>query len=158
MSTERDEADEHARVHAWDWFALHTGQRMQTFNYFLVATAFLAAGYAALLENSPKPAAGIALVGAWIGYWFTRLDRRARQLIRAGESALRVAQARLAERAQNPSINILECVEQPERYASSYSLVIAVLEWSIVLAFLVATAYATFADKSTFYYLLSPRG
>jgi hypothetical protein len=155
MSTDRDDPDGSARTHAWDWFSLHTGQRLQTFNFFLVATAFVAAGYATLLDNSPKAAAGVALVGAWIAYWFTRLDRRARQLIRAGEAALRVSQARLAERAQNPSIKILEAVEQPERHASSYSLVIAVVEWSVVLAFAVATIYAAFADKSLFSALLS---
>jgi len=33
-----DEPDGAPLKHAWDWFALHASQRMQTFNFLLVAT------------------------------------------------------------------------------------------------------------------------
>ena len=144
MSKDLGDLELGARTHAWDWFALHAGQRMQTFNYFLVATAFLAAAYASLLDKSPGAAAGVAVIGAWVGYWFTRLDRRIRQLINAGEAALVVAQARLAESTGIQSIKMLEHVMLPEPGASSYRQVIAVLEWSIVATFSAATVYALF--------------
>ena len=38
-----DEIAKQAREHAWNWFALHATQRMQAFNFFVVATAFLIA-------------------------------------------------------------------------------------------------------------------
>ena len=34
-----DEIAKQAREHAWNWFALHATQRMQAFNFFMVATA-----------------------------------------------------------------------------------------------------------------------
>ncbi len=142
MPHDQDEIVKHARDHAWDWFALHAGQRMQSFNYFIVAVAFLTGGYASLLEKRPWIAVGTALMGAWIAVWFNRLDRRTRQLISAGESALGVAQARLAERAEIPEVKILECVKQPARGASSYSQIIGVIEWTICFGFMVAAIYA----------------
>jgi hypothetical protein len=93
-----------AREHAWDWFALHAAQRMQTFNFFLVATAFLIAGYASLLEKHRWAAFGVALLGAWLAFWFNRLDTRSRQLVKAGERALAVLQAQLAATALNPRL------------------------------------------------------
>jgi hypothetical protein len=35
-----DEIAKQAREHAWNWFALHATQRMQAFNFFVVATAY----------------------------------------------------------------------------------------------------------------------
>ena len=45
MTTPPDpvEIAKQAREHAWNWFALHATQRMQAFNFFVVATAFLIA-------------------------------------------------------------------------------------------------------------------
>ena len=60
---------------------------MQAFNFFLVATAFLVAGYASLLEKHPGIAAIVSLIGAWIGFWFIRLERRTCQLIKAEKAS-----------------------------------------------------------------------
>jgi hypothetical protein len=84
--------------HAWQWFSLHAQQRMQTFNFFLAATAFLVAEYAAILEKLPLVALVVSIVGAWIAFWFTRLDNRTRQLIDAGEAVLRIYQEELARK------------------------------------------------------------
>jgi hypothetical protein len=97
-----NEIAKQAREHAWNWFALHATQRMQAFNFFVVATAFL------------------ALVGAWLTFWFNRLDARSYQLVEAGEDALRVSQARLARLADNQSLMILDAVDEPAPGASSY--------------------------------------
>ena len=79
------DSQKEARNHAWSWFALHANQRMQTFNYFLIATAFLFAAYGALLDKNRVAAVGVAILGAWLSFWFNRLDRRTRQLVNAGE-------------------------------------------------------------------------
>ena len=63
-SLEPNDAASARRVHAWNWFVLHSGQRMQAFNFFLVATAFLIAGYVSLLEKNRWAAFGVALLGA----------------------------------------------------------------------------------------------
>jgi hypothetical protein len=65
---EMNEIAKMALEHAWNWFNLHAAQRMQTFNFFLVATAFLIAAYASLLEKLPLAALAVALIGAWISF------------------------------------------------------------------------------------------
>jgi hypothetical protein len=130
-----------AREHAWDWFALHAAQRMQTFNFFLVATAFLMAGYASLLEKHLGAALGVALLGAWLAFWFNRLDTRSRQLVKAGERALVASEAWLATEAAIADLKIVEAVEQPDPGTSSYRHVINVIQWTIFGVFLLGAGY-----------------
>jgi len=143
-----DEIAKQAREHAWNWFALHATQRLQAFNFFVVATAFLIAAYASLLDKAPAAAAVLAMVGAWLAFWFNRLDARNCQLVEAGEDALRVSQARLASLAENSHLMILDAVERPASGASSYRRVINVIQWTIITLFLLAAIYATWFATS----------
>jgi hypothetical protein len=136
------EIEKQAREHAWNWFALHATQRMQAFNFFVVAAAFLIAAYAFILEEHPAAAAVLALVGAWLTFWVNRLDARSRQLVDAGEDALRVSQARLASVADNQSLKMLDAVDEPAPGASTYRRVITVIQWSIFALFLFGAIYA----------------
>ena len=142
MPMDKDEINKISLDHAWNWFALHAAQRMQTFNYFLIVTGFMVAGYSSLLENQNSVAIGVALLGAWVSYWFSRLDSRTRQLIKAGEETLKLLQARLATRAKLQEINMLANVERTDLGASSYTKVIFVIEWSVTAGFLIAAIYA----------------
>jgi hypothetical protein len=142
MPSDSDEIAKQAREHAWNWFSLHAAQRMQAFNFFVVATAFLIAAYASLLDENPGAAAVLAVVGAWLTLWFNRLDARTRQLVEAGEDALRVSQARLASLADNQSLMILDAVDEPAPGASSYRRVITVIQWTIFALFLLGALYA----------------
>jgi hypothetical protein len=119
---------------------------MQTFNFSLVATAFLIAGYASLLERHRGAAVGVALLGAWLALWFSRLDMRSRQLIKAGERALVALEAELSGTAGIAALKILEAVEQPEPGTSSYRRVIHVIQWTIFVVFLLGAAYAVWFD------------
>ena len=122
MTDDRSETANQALEHAWNWFSLHAAQRMQTFHFFLVATAFLMAAYAALLEKHRWVALVVACVGAWIAFWFTRLDNRTWQLIKAGEDVLKICQSGLAKSAGIPALDMLQAVERPTDGASSYGL------------------------------------
>src|SRR5262245_55649576 len=104
-----DEIAKQAREHAWSWFALHGTQRMQVFNFFVVATAFLIAAYASLLEKHPAAALVLAISGAWLTFWFNRLEARSRQLVKAGERALAAPQVRLASLTENPDLKYPGC-------------------------------------------------
>ena len=137
-----DDIAKQAREHAWNWFALHATQRMQALNFFVVATAFLIAAYASILEKHPAAAAVLALAGAWLTFWFNRLDARSYQLVEAGEDALRVSQARLASLADNQSLMILDALDEPAPGASSYRRVITLIQWTIIALFLLAAIYA----------------
>lgn len=137
-----DNASKDALEHAWSWLSLHAAQRMQSFNFFLIATAFLVAAYGAVIEKHPILAVGIAVLGAWISLWFNRLERRTRQLVKAGEAVLKRCQQRLAELTEIPELTILEHVETKVPGSSSYAKVINVIQWSLFAGFLVGAAYA----------------
>jgi len=138
----RDSFSKDALDHAWHWFALHAGQRMQSFNFFLIATAFPVAGYAASLKDHRPVAIGIGILGAWISAWFNRLENRTRQLVKAGENALGPSQERLAAATGISALSILATVEVKAPGSSSYSRVISVMQWTIFLGFVVAATYA----------------
>lgn len=142
MALDPDEIAKHARDHAWDWFSLHAGQRMQTFNFFLVATAFLFAAYSTLLEKHRGAALCIALLGAWLTFWFNRLDKRTRQLVKAGERALMPSEQRLDALTGSHEIRIVSAVEVPASGTSSYRVIINVVQWTIFAVFLLGAAYA----------------
>jgi hypothetical protein len=139
---DQGDIEKQAREHAWNWFALHAGQRMQTFNFFLVATAFLIAGYASLLEKHRGGAFGVSLLGAWLAFWFNRLDARSRQLVKASERALTALEAQLSAASGMADLNIVAAVERPEPGASSYRRVIKVIQWTLFATFLAGAAYA----------------
>jgi hypothetical protein len=78
----------------------------------------------------------------WLAVWFNRLDARTRQLVEAGEDALRVSQARLANLANNHALMILDAVDEPAPGASSYRRVITVIQTTIFALFLGGFLYA----------------
>jgi hypothetical protein len=156
-SPDPNEIAKQAREHAWNWFAFHAAQRMQAFNFFVVATAFLIAAYASLLEKNPGAAAVLAAVGAWLTIWFNRLEARSRQLVMVGERALTVSQRRLADLAENPDLMILDAAEPPRfaagdsfycrvvkgiKMISSYRCVITVIQSTIFVLFVLAAIHA----------------
>ena len=142
---DRDAAAKQALDHAWNWFALHSSQRMQTFRFFLIGTAFLGAAYGSLLEEHRYAAVAVALVGAWLGFWFNQLDTRTSELIKASESVLKTAQARLADQSGVSELKIVETVEQAPHGGASHRVVMAVIQWTIVAVFLLGAAYGLLA-------------
>lgn len=142
MTGSPDELSKQAFDHAWNWFCVHAAQRMQSFNYFLISAAFLIAAYGSLLDKFHWAALIVGAVGAWISFWFVRLDNRTLQLIEAGRNALKPFQSRLAKETNIPALAIIENVSTNIDGASSYTTVIHTIEWTMVGVFLAAAAYA----------------
>jgi len=96
------------RSQAWDYFALHAKQRMDSFQYFLVV-AGLATGAVATLATSPngnRAVAGVvALFLALLSFTFWKLDVRNRLLIKHAEAALKSIESgmTLSEGQDRPS-------------------------------------------------------
>lgn len=137
-----DEPSRAAFEHGWDWFSLHAAQRMQAFNFFLVATAFIVAAYGTVLEKHPAVAVGMSLLGAWIAFWFNRLERRSKQLVKAGEAVLMPVEETLAALTGIPAVAIIAAVETKPRGVSSYAKVISAIQWTVLFGFLAGAAYA----------------
>jgi hypothetical protein len=131
-----------AREYAWNWFALHAAQRMQTFNFFLVVTGFLVAAYASLLDKNHAAAMVIAMLEAWLAIWFNRIDIRSRELVKAGERALAAIEVALAKSTSIDHLIIVSQVENVGPGSSSYRRVIAIIKWTIFWVSLVGACYA----------------
>ena len=54
----------------------------------------------------------------------------------------------LAQQAGIPELNILRDVDDPARHASTYRVVIGVIEWTMLVLFLAGAAYALCLIKS----------
>jgi hypothetical protein len=137
-----DPAYRAALDHAWAWFTVHASQRLQLVNFWIVSVAFLTT---ALVTTMTTKNWGIgclvALAGALITLCFHGLERRTRQLVRAGEAALRKFQLDLAMQASVPEMEMLSAADKPGRLGS-YGDVIRVMHWSVFTAFLTAAIFA----------------
>jgi len=80
------------REYAWNYFQLHAGQRMASFNFFVVIAALLAVALAGALKKDSEStivgiAVGLSLMGVSFVFW--KLDQRVRYLIKHAEAALK---------------------------------------------------------------------
>ena len=130
--------------HAWGWFSMHAAQRMQVVGFFFVGVAFLTSAYTfALNADRPEASAVIAVAGALVAFLFRRLDIRTRELVKAGEAAMRESEKRLKNVTGIAEIELVDAVETPQTPFTSYGQVIAALQWAACGAFLVAALVAT---------------
>ncbi len=129
--------------YAWNYFSLHSGQRLQSVNFFIIAAAFLAGAYVtATVGGRPGLAIGLSIVGAFSSLIFYRIERRIRELIHAAEAALRPIEKAMASQTEIPNLLILEKVEAVTPGAWHYSKVFRTLYITVGLAFAVAAIYA----------------
>ena len=116
---------------------------MEGLNFFLVASALLVSAFgAAVTAKMDAVAMGIALLGSWVSLWFNRLDRRANELVKAGEAPMKVLQRRLAQAVAVPELAMLDRVEEPHTRWTSYSRVIDVFHATTFRAFGAGAVYA----------------
>jgi hypothetical protein len=107
--------------HAWNWFSLHATQRLLGVNFFLIAAAFLSGTYvSALYYHLPGVAAGVSALGLVFSLAFYMLESRIRELLKAGEDALKPAQRKLAELTGVDEFNISERVEKARYPLTAY--------------------------------------
>jgi hypothetical protein len=127
--------------YVWGWFALHSAQRMQLVNFWLLSTAFLVTAYVgAVSTKNFVVAIGVSLAGVATSIGFCQLDIRTRQLVRVAEMAL----ARLDR--QRGLAHELRLVarghEIRHHWYESYRVVIRSLQLVIALLFACALIYS----------------
>lgn len=122
--------------HAWAWFDLHAGQRMQFVNFWLVASAFLASALVSALSRD-RFALGVALslTGFVATACFYRLERRTRALVRIGEDAMRHAQRVLARRTGIKELELVSAADGHSRVLGGYGQIIRLLHGTAAVAF-----------------------
>lgn len=77
-----------ARSHAWEYFALHAGQRMALFNYFTAFVGLLAAGIGVGFDRLPGASLALGLLLSLVSLTFAKLDARVSLLIKHAEKAI----------------------------------------------------------------------
>ena len=136
--------DRDAQQYAWNWFALHSGQRMQLVNFWLVAVAFLGAAYVQAATSNLRPiAVGVAMSGAIASAAFALLDARTRRLVQVAEEMLQI----LEEKGRVPEgpneVRLIERAHAARRgRIFSYRVIIEGLQIVIALLFTGAAIYA----------------
>jgi amino acid permease len=94
------------RDYAWAYFQLHAGQRLQSFNFFLIVAGLLAGGITNLLKDggaSQWIAAVLGLALTFFSLVFWRLEERTKHLVKNAEKALKYLEAQedLADEHEN---------------------------------------------------------
>jgi hypothetical protein len=133
-----------AQSYAWNWFALHAGQRLQLVNFWLVAIAFLAAAFVqARASHLVAIAFGVSVTGVVSSLAFIRLDIRTRQLVRVAENALRAFEETQTAGGMDEIYELVKASDQVRRsWLDSYRVVIQGLQLSVALIFFLAAIYS----------------
>lgn len=134
-----------AQTYAWNWFALHAGQRLQLVNFWLVAVAFLATAFVQATASRLHPVAiGVSLTGAISSFAFMWLDIRTQQLIQVAENALQQFEENFVAAGQNSSIQLVHASSLIRKSRlESYRFIIRGLQLSVAVMFGLAFIYAT---------------
>lgn len=134
-------------TYAWNWFALHSGQRMQLVNFWLVSVAFLGAAFVqARASNLVPVAVGVSAAGAVSSIAFLLLDRRTRDLVQVAERALRKLENDRSTAGAHLSTRLVHEAHVARSSAvGSYRLVIQGLQAIVAVLFAAAGAYSLLA-------------
>jgi hypothetical protein len=129
--------------HAWAWFQLHAGQRMQLVNFWLVASAFLASALVTAASRSHYALSLIlGLSGLVATVCFHRLEHRTRRLVHVGEGAIRHLQRTMAEATGIDELEMVLAADHHSRILGGYGQIIRVLHAAGALAFAGAAVWS----------------
>lgn len=133
-----------AQTYAWNWFALHAGQRLQLVNFWLVAVAFLAAAFVqAQAGHLVAIAFGVSVTGVVASIAFMRLDARTRQLVRVAEDALRHFEEEQVAGGLDEVTALVKASEQARQsWLDSYRILIQGMQLVVGVLFALAAIYA----------------
>jgi hypothetical protein len=138
------DAETKAQTYAWNWFALHAGQRLQLVNFWLVAVAFLVSAYVQARSNHmPAIAFGVSVTGAVSSLAFVRLDVRTRQLVQVAENALRYFETSGVAAGMGEVTELVKASHQARRSRfDSYRVIIQGLQLSVACMFVLAAVFS----------------
>ncbi|HEY0733400.1 MAG TPA: hypothetical protein VGD69_00715 [Herpetosiphonaceae bacterium] len=104
------------RKYVWDYFQLHSSQRIASFNFYItLATAILAALGAILQQgaNLLGVAAVLGVVLVLFSFVFWKMDQRNTGLIKNAEAALKYFEEQTAD-SSSPTIPIINLFQRDE--------------------------------------------
>jgi hypothetical protein len=131
-------------TYAWNWFALHSSQRLQLVNFWLVAVAFLAAAYVqARSDHLFAISLGVSVASAIASLAFAKLDARTRELVQVAERSLRVLETDASSEEAGEPFQLIKASELARRSPfDSYRVIIECLQFSVALLFILGAIYS----------------
>jgi hypothetical protein len=138
------DAETKAQTYAWNWFALHAGQRLQLVNFWLVAVAFLATAYVqARASHMTAIAFGVSVTGAVSSVAFMKLDVRTRQLVQVAENSLRYFEATAVAAGMDEVTELVKASHEARRSRfDSYRVIIQGLQLTVACIFVLAAVFS----------------
>jgi hypothetical protein len=82
------------RKYAWDYFALHSSQRLTTFYYCLIISTIIVSGYFVSIKEIPFLSLTLAFILIVLSFIFWKWDIRTRQMIKNAEAALKFLESK----------------------------------------------------------------
>jgi hypothetical protein len=133
-----------AQTYAWNWFVLHSGQRLQMVNFWLVSVAFLAAAFVqARASHLSAVALGVSITGMVASLSFMRLDVRTRQLVRVAENALRSLEEKRTAGGLDQTFELVKWSHEGRHsFLDSYRVIIQSLQLLVAFMFFLAAIYS----------------
>ena len=80
---------ENLRNYIWNYFRLHAGQRLTTFNFYIVISTLFTSGYFVALKDIPILSLLLSVILIALSFVFWKLDSRNKQLIKNAENGLK---------------------------------------------------------------------
>ncbi len=80
---------EHMRNYLWNYFQYHAGQRLTTFNFYIVISSLITSGYIIAFKDIPFLSLLLGFIIITLSFIFWKLDSRNKQLIKNSENGLK---------------------------------------------------------------------
>jgi hypothetical protein len=132
--------------HAWNWWKYHAEQRITLIRFFIITLGGVAAAVGwAYQRHEYLLCFFISAFGALLSFCFLRLDARTSDLVRIGETALRVEQERMAVATGNGAMHLCRSADVQNGYFPySYRQVIRVVLNAAIVLFIIMMFVSVF--------------
>lgn len=129
--------------HAWSWYEMSLGHRLQVANYLLVLLLANATAYVAALQAHLDTIAGSVAVFAIISTLTSAyIVRRCRQRMAAAAVPLAKIQCRLADTLDLPELKMIEAIESAEYRWTSTRRLASYMYFLVIVTFAIASGFA----------------
>lgn len=116
-ANESEERIREERKYIWDYFQLHSSQRIASFNFYITLATALLAALGAILQpgaNLPGVAAVLGVVLVLFSFVFWKMDQRNTGLIKNAEAALKYFEEQATADSASPTIPIINVFQRDE--------------------------------------------
>ncbi len=104
------------RDYAWNYFSLHTDQRLRTFHFYVLLSTVIVGALLTVAKGSHDAIVSCPLAFglAFVSFVFWKLDLRNKELVRYGEEALKSLEADSGEECANEAASPIAIFSREE--------------------------------------------